>query len=231
MVDLPAGTPVLLAAGVELSYGRTSALRGVDIEVGRGEVLLLTGKSGSGKTSLLYCLGGVLAPDRGRVMFRDQALAALDDERLSRLRLREFGFIFQFGELVPELTIRENVSLPLQLLGRGKTEARSKASELLERLGIGPEADRRPAQVSGGQAQRAAVARALVHSPTVILADEPTGSLDTENKRLVLAELIELARSRGSTVVIATHEPEAAPLADRHVEMADGRIVKDSHNP
>ncbi len=224
-------TPLLGAGNLELSYGATRALRGVSVEIRPGEIVVLSGKSGSGKTSLLYCLAGILAPDRGNVAYRGRTLTDLDDEELSHLRLRDFGFVFQFGELVPELTILENVSLPLQLLGRRRAEARERAHELLERLGISSEAGRRPAEVSGGQAQRAAVARALIHSPRVVFADEPTGSLDSDNKQSVLAELVSLARTTGSAIVIVTHEPEATAFADRCLEMVDGRIPASSLTP
>ncbi|SRR5581483_2719803 len=220
--------PLLRADNLELSYGATRALRGASVEIRAAEIVVLSGKSGSGKTSLLYCLAGILAPDRGTVAYRGRTLTDLDDEELSHLRLRDFGFVFQFGELVPELTVLENVSLPLQLLGRRRAEARERAHELLERLGIASEAGRRPAQVSGGQAQRAAVARALIHSPRVVFADEPTGSLDSENKQSVLAELVSLARTTGSAIVIVTHEPEATAFADRCLEMVDGRIPASS---
>ena len=216
------GHPLLVATGIALSYGTTPALRDVSLEVSPGEIVVLTGKSGSGKTSLLYCLSGIVAPDRGAVTYRGQSLGDLGDAKLSDIRLREFGFVFQFGELVPELSILENVSLPLRLAGIRAPAARGKAFELLDRLGIASEARRRPAEVSGGQAQRAAVARALVHSPRVIFADEPTGSLDSENKQSVLGEFMSLARTSGCATVIVTHEPEAAAFADRCLEMTDG---------
>lgn len=215
-------SPLLRASGLELTYGVTPALRGVELAVFPGEIVALTGKSGSGKTSLLYCLAGLISPDHGTVHYRGKLLSSLHDSELSSLRLRDFGFVFQFGELVPELTILENVMLPVRLLGEKRAPARQRACALLERLGIISELDRRPAEVSGGQAQRAAVARALIHSPRVVFADEPTGSLDSDNRKTVLMELISMAKALGSAIVIVTHESDTARFADRSLEMSDG---------
>lgn len=208
------------------SYGSTLALRGASISIAAGEIVALTGKSGSGKSTLLYVLAGVIRPDSGAIRFRDVHLTQVSTEELTAIRRRDFGFVFQFGELVPELSIFENVALPLRLNGVDRDTVRTRVTELLEVLGIGDLAKRRAAEVSGGQAQRAAVARAVIHEPAVVFADEPTGSLDSENSSVVLAELVGLARSRGTAVVIVTHEREVGAVADRELLMVDG-FVKD----
>lgn len=218
------GSAVLSAKGLHLAYGKIVALAGADIDVNEGEIVALTGRSGSGKTSLLYCLAGIVRALSGSAMYRGQELRALDDAALSRLRREEFGFVFQFGELVPELTIGENVALPLRLNGVSRKQAQITAAEMLERLEIAPEGDRRPGEVSGGQAQRAAVARALVHRPRVVFADEPTGALDSENRTAVLQELVGLARDAGAAVVLVTHEADVAEIADRLLRVVDGKV-------
>jgi putative ABC transport system ATP-binding protein len=217
--------PLIEARDLTLSYGRTMALRGVDLQVQPGKVLGLLGRSGSGKTSLLYCLAGILRPDSGTVRFGDVELTSLDDDETSAVRRSSFGFVFQFGELVPELTLADNVALPLWMNDVSKRDARQRVDDILERLGIGPVADKRPGEVSGGQAQRAAIARALVHSPQVVFADEPTGSLDDDNSKIVLEELIGLAKSSRAAVLLVTHERAVAEACDATVEVADGRIV------
>ncbi|MFI6033164.1 ABC transporter ATP-binding protein [Streptomyces sp. NPDC051315] len=216
---------VLSAEGVELCYGETPAVRGAQLTVRRGEVAAITGQSGSGKSSLLYCLAGVLPVARGEVRFEGRSLSELDDEELSALRRERFGFVFQYGELLPELTIEENTALPLRLAGRRKAEALAAAGEVLGRLGLADLRTRRPSQVSGGQSQRVAVARALVHRPAVVFADEPTGSLDSANAAAVLDEFLSLARSRGTAVVLVTHDADVAARADTHYTMRDGVLA------
>ncbi|MGQ4418074.1 ABC transporter ATP-binding protein [Streptomyces sp. SAS_269] len=213
---------ILSATGVGLSYGDHLAVRGVDLSITRGEVAAVTGQSGSGKSSLLYCLAGVLPPAHGQVRFDGTVLADLDDEEMSSLRRERFGFVFQYGELLPELTVEENTALPLRLAGKRKKAALAEAGRVLERLGLGELRERRPSQVSGGQSQRVAVARALVHRPAVVFADEPTGSLDSANAAAVLREFLDLARSQGTAVVLVTHDPAVAARADSHYTMADG---------
>jgi putative ABC transport system ATP-binding protein len=216
--------PLIQARDVSLSYGSTQALRAVSLDVGPGRVVILRGRSGSGKTSLLYCLAGILRPSRGEVYFQGQRLAELSDDDLTRLRRDHFGFVFQFGDLVPELTILENVALPLRLQGQSRKQASSVATEFLERLGIADVSRKQPAETSGGQAQRAAVARALVHGPRVVFADEPTGALDSENRQAVLDELVHLARDAGSAVVCVTHEDDVAAVGDDVLTLKDGHI-------
>ncbi|WP_330349863.1 ABC transporter ATP-binding protein [Streptomyces sp. NBC_00582] len=218
-------TEVLCARGVELFYGATQAVRNAEISLGRGEVAAITGQSGSGKSSLLYCLAGVLPVARGEVRFEGRSLGSLDDEELSAIRRERFGFVFQYGELLPELTVAENTALPLRLAGQRKAKALAMAGEVLGRLGLGDLRDRRPSQVSGGQSQRVAVARALVHRPAVVFADEPTGSLDSKNATTVLEEFLSLARSQGTAVVLVTHDPQVAARADTRYTMRDGVLA------
>lgn len=216
---------VLEAQDVTLFYGESRALGSISVALSGGTVTAVTGPSGSGKSSLLYCLAGVLRPSEGRVLFDGDDLAALNDEQLSRARARSFGFVFQFGDLVPELTIEENVALPLLLAGARKKQTRPAVLDLLGRLGIAELADRRPALVSGGQAQRAAVARALVHQPSVVFADEPTGALDQASGELVLGEMVSICRERGTAVVLVTHDPAVAAVADRRLHLVDGELT------
>ncbi|MFF2516655.1 ABC transporter ATP-binding protein [Streptomyces sp. NPDC058086] len=216
---------ILSATGVDLSYGNQLAVRDAHFSVAPGEVAAVTGQSGSGKSSLLYCLAGVLPAQRGQVRFEGRSLGDLGDEEISALRRERFGFVFQYGELLPELTIEENTALPLRLAGQRKQPALAAAGTVLERLGLGELRGRRPSQVSGGQSQRVAVARALVHRPAVVFADEPTGSLDSANASAVLKEFLDLARSQSTAVVLVTHDPAVAAQADSHYTMSDGVLT------
>ncbi|MEU1183508.1 ABC transporter ATP-binding protein [Streptomyces sp. NPDC005820] len=213
---------ILNAAGVDLSYGSQLAVRDAHLSVSPGEVVAITGQSGSGKSSLLYCLAGVLPATRGQVRFEGRSLGDLSDDEISTLRRERFGFVFQYGELLPELTIEENTALPLRLAGRRKAPALAAAGEVLDRLGLGDLRGRRPGQVSGGQSQRVAVARSLVHRPAIVFADEPTGSLDSANASAVLKEFLDLARSQGTAVILVTHDHAIAAQADTHYTMSDG---------
>jgi putative ABC transport system ATP-binding protein len=217
--------PVLRAAVLAKSFGATRALDDVSFGVSAGEVVAVMGPSGSGKSTLLHCLAGILRPDAGEVWFEGRRVDVLGERPRSALRLSRFGFVFQFGDLVPELTLRENVALPLRLTGRGRRTADAAADAALAALGVADVGDHRAAEASGGQAQRAAVARALVHEPAVIFADEPTGALDTVTGELVLDALVGLARRVGSAVVMVTHEPRVAAYADREVVLRDGRVA------
>jgi putative ABC transport system ATP-binding protein len=214
--------PILAGKAIEKSFGPTPALRGADVEVTAGEVLAVMGPSGSGKSTLLYCLAGILAPDGGEVWFDGRRIDGLPEPQRSRLRRDRFGFVFQFGQLVPELPVLENVMLPLLLSGHRIRTARTTASGLLDQLDLHGVQGRRPGELSGGQAQRVAVARALVTQPAVIFADEPTGSLDTLAGEMVLDLLVDRARSQGATVVLVTHDARVASFADRHVVVRDG---------
>jgi len=217
--------PLLEGRDLTVSFGETSALRGATITVGTGEIVALMGPSGSGKSTLLHCLAGVLVPDAGSVRIGDLELSEASERKRSAFRLRSVGFVFQFGDLVPELTLVENVALPLQLNGVRPREADARARSVMADLGVLDVADRRAGAVAGGQAQRAAVARALVHRPKVIFADEPTGSLDTVAGEAVLDALVSLARDAGTSVLIVTHDNRVAAHADRLVTMRDGCVV------
>ncbi|MDP9183371.1 MAG: ABC transporter ATP-binding protein [Actinomycetota bacterium] len=217
--------PLLVARDLHLSFGSTAALAGASVHVRPGEVLALLGASGSGKSTLLHCLAGILVPDAGEVSYRGQRLDNQPDGVRSSLRRSDFGFVFQFGSLVPELTALENVALPLQLAGRKRREAEAVALQWLERLEVGDVADKIPGEVSGGQGQRVAVARALVAGPRIVFADEPTGALDSLNGELVMELLIGAAREQGTSVVLVTHEPRVAAYADREVVLRDGALA------
>ena len=214
--------PVVSARNLELRYGDTPALHGASLELHAGERLALMGPSGSGKSSLLHCLAGVVAPQEGEVWFEGQRLDQLSEARRSALRLERMGMVFQFGDLVPELTLVENVLLPLRILGARRRAARTAAMELLDRLGVAEVADHRTGAVSGGQAQRAAVARALVHRPAVVFADEPTGSLDSVTAEKVLDAMVSLTAESGAALLVVTHDNIVASHLDRHLVMRDG---------
>jgi putative ABC transport system ATP-binding protein len=221
-----APSTVVRADGVEFAFTRGEpVLRGAVLEVAAGEVVAVRGRSGSGKSTLLLCLAGILVPQAGRVAVAGHDLTDLDDEGRSAVRRTSLGFVFQFGELVAELDLLGNVALPLELLGVRRSRARRHAAELLDELGIGDLAARRPSAVSGGQAQRAAVARALVHQPAVVLADEPTGSLDEENAATVLDALVGLAVRRSTALVLVTHDDRVADRASRSVTLVDGAVA------
>ena len=224
---LPGGV-IMSARGLEMSFGQTHALRGVDLDVAAGEVLAVTGPSGSGKSTLLHVMAGVLVPDAGRVDYHggdvSQDITALDEAARSRLRLKEFGFIFQFGQLLPDLSALDNVTIPLLLAGAPRRKALARARETLVELGLSEHLDKRPTQLSGGQAQRAAVARALVTNPRLLFADEPTGSLDSLAAERTMEVLLSSVRSRGAGLVIITHDARVAAYADREVTVRDGRI-------
>ena len=224
---LPGGV-IMSARGLEMSFGQTHALRGVDLDVAAGEVLAVTGPSGSGKSTLLHVMAGVLVPDAGRVDYHggdvSQDITALDEAARSRLRLKEFGFIFQFGQLLPDLSALGNVTIPLLLAGTARRRALAQARETLGELGLSEHLDKRPTQLSGGQAQRAAVARALVTNPRLLFADEPTGSLDSLAAERTMEVLLSSVHSRGAGLVIITHDARVAAYADREVTVRDGRI-------
>ncbi|MEV4944601.1 ABC transporter ATP-binding protein [Streptomyces sp. NPDC053755] len=218
---------ILCAEGVDLFYGAHQAVSSADFALQSGEVAAIMGSSGSGKSSLLYCLAGVLAPTCGSVSFDGIAFATLDDDELSTLRRERFGFVFQYGELLPELTAEENAALPLRLAGQRKAPALAAAGEVLGRLGMTDLLQRRTSQLSGGQSQRVAVARALVHRPAVVFADEPTGALDSANAAAVLEEFLRLARDQGTAVVIVTHDAAVASHADARYTMTDGILARE----
>jgi putative ABC transport system ATP-binding protein len=216
---------LLTGTGLHKAFGPTTALAGASLEAAAGEVVAVMGPSGSGKSTLLHCLAGIVPVDAGRVVYRGSELSALPDAARSALRRTEFGFVFQFGQLVPELTCLENVALPLRLAGTRRREAEQRARGWIERLELGAVAGQRPGQVSGGEGQRVAVARALVAGPRVLFADEPTGALDSLNGERVMQLLTAAAREAGVAVVLVTHEPRVAAYADREVVVRDGRTL------
>lgn len=217
--------PLLSAEALTKSFGKTTALRGAGVEVHAGEVVAIMGSSGSGKSTLLHCLAGIMRPDEGVTRYRGADLAEASDAERSALRRTEFGFVFQFGQLVPELTCLENVALPLRLAGVKRRAAEAGARDWLAHLEVADVAQTRPGDVSGGQGQRVAVARALVTEPRVIFADEPTGSLDSLNGEKVMRLLAEAARHRDTAVVLVTHEARVAAYSDREVVLRDGRTT------
>ncbi len=215
--------PLLVAHDLVKAYGPTPALAGASLEISAGELVAVMGPSGSGKSTLLHCLAGIVVPDSGRISYDGRELSAMGDRARSALRRQEFGFVFQFGQLVPELTCLENVALPLRLDGQRRRTAERTAAEWLAKLEVTDVADKRPGEVSGGQGQRVAVARALVTGPRVVFADEPTGALDSLTGEKVMRLLTAAAQESGAAVVLVTHEPRVAAYADREVVVRDGR--------
>jgi putative ABC transport system ATP-binding protein len=210
---------------VAKKFGQTSALRDASLCVAQGEILAVMGPSGSGKSTLLHCMAGIYTPDQGEVRFDGRPLSAMTEADRTKLRRTAFGFVFQFGQLVPELTAADNVALPLLLNRTRRKVAYKTADTWLDRLGLGDKGGRRTGELSGGEAQRVAVARALALAPKVIFADEPTGSLDTLTGEKVMDQMTGLAREQGSTVVIVTHDARVAAYAERVVMVRDGLLT------
>ena len=207
------------------SFGANPALRWASVSVAAGEMVAIMGPSGSGKSTLLHCLAGIYTPDKGQVIFDGSRVDTLGDTARTLLRRTRFGFVFQFGQLVPELTTADNVALPLLLSGAKRKEAYQKAASWLDRLGLADLGARRTGELSGGQAQRVAIARALAPRPRVVFADEPTGSLDSLTGERVMDLLIETARHEDATVVIVTHDARVAAYAERMVMVRDGKVT------
>lgn len=222
----PVGGVGARAINLSYAYGKTPALREASLSVAAGESLALMGPSGSGKSTMLHCLAGVLTPAAGEVWIGDSRVDRLSERDRSRLRLERIGVVFQHGDLVPELTLLENVALPAQLLGVKAGPARAAALEMLTALEVADVSGRRASEVSGGQAQRAAVARALAHHPHIVLADEPTGSLDTVNADGVMEALTAQVRELGAALVVVTHDHRVAGHLDRQLSMLDGRTAE-----
>jgi putative ABC transport system ATP-binding protein len=221
---------VVEARDVVLSFGETPALRGASLAAKAGEILAVMGPSGSGKSTLLHCLAGILVPASGEVWFDGRRVDGLNETQRSALRRDRFGFVFQFGQLVPELTAEENVALPLLLGGTRRAAALASARAWFPRLGLDGLGGRRSGELSGGQAQRVALARGLVARPEVLFADEPTGSLDSLTGEQVMELLVAAAREEGTTVILVTHEPRVAAYADREVMVRDGRVSAYAEN-
>ena len=228
------GEPVLSLEGVRKSYGTkvvTEVLKGVDLRVERGEFAALVGPSGSGKSTLLNILGLLDRPTSGRVAIAGEETTTLDDAGLTRLRGKSLGFVFQFHHLLPGLTAVENVMMPMiAARGRIARSMRPRAAELLARVGLADRADARPSDLSGGQQQRVAIARALALDPPLVLADEPTGNLDTKTADQIFEVLREFNRTLGVAFLIVTHDPRLAARCDRTIDLVDGRIVSDARH-
>jgi len=219
-------TALLHGRDLYRSFGQTPALQGASLSVQPGEIVAVMGPSGSGKSTLLHCLAGIYAPDGGEVWFDGRRLDQLSDAERTRLRRTSFGFVFQFGQLVPELTVADNVAIPL-LLGRvSRKDAYAKAASWLDRVGLSGLGGRRTGELSGGQAQRVAVARALISQPRVLFADEPTGALDSTTGAKVMDLLVSAARQEHAAVLLVTHDAGIAQYADRVVTVHDGRVTE-----
>lgn len=212
---------------VTKSYGGAAVLSGINLTIDAGEKVAIMGPSGSGKSTLLHCMSGVLSPTSGAVLYDGTDIASQNDAARSRLRLKSFGFVFQDGQLLPELTAAENIALPAMLTGVSRGTARKRALDLLEQLGLSALAHRRPGNMSGGQAQRVAVARALVTDPKVIFADEPTGALDQATGHEMMQLLTTLVSGRGTTLIMVTHDVKVANWMERRIEIRDGIIHDD----
>jgi putative ABC transport system ATP-binding protein len=216
--------PVLTGRGLAKRFGPAVALDGVDLAVGRAEAVAIMGPSGSGKSTLLHCLAGIMRPDAGEVHLLGQRIDALGERRRSALRRTRFGFVFQFGQLLPELPAEENVALPLMLNGTPRREAVKTARSWFGPLGLAGLEGRRPGELSGGQAQRVAIARALAPRPAVVFADEPTGALDQATGHETMRLLTEATRHNDASLVVVTHDPSVARWCDRTVQVRDGRV-------
>jgi putative ABC transport system ATP-binding protein len=217
-------SPIIEAREIVKSFGPTPALRGASVQAKQGEILAVMGPSGSGKSTLLHCLAGILTPDRGEVWFCGQRLDTMREGARSELRRDRFGFVFQSGQLVPELTAEENVALPLLLSGARRARALAEARKWFGRLDLDGLERRRSGELSGGQAQRVALARGLVTEPDIIFADEPTGSLDSVTGEHVMNLLTSAVREQGTTVILVTHDARVAAYAAREVVVRDGKV-------
>ncbi|MFM1904769.1 MAG: hypothetical protein RLZZ440_2669 [Planctomycetota bacterium] len=232
MTPAPSPLPIVRAERLEKTFATAAgtpgvaAVQAVDFDVAEGEFVAITGASGSGKSTLLHMIGGITRPSAGRVLLEGTDLAALDDDGLAAIRRRRIGFVFQRYNLLPELSLEENVALPLVLDGAPAGRCTGAAREALAAVGMSHRCGHRPDALSGGEQQRGAIARALVTAPAILLADEPTGALDSANSANVLALLQRLVRDRGQTVILVTHDPGIAAAAGRIVRMKDGRIVE-----
>lgn len=216
---------MITVEGITKSFGTLNVLKGIDLHVGKGEIISIVGASGAGKTTLLQIMGTLDKPDSGMIVINDQKLSKLSDSRLSDFRNKNIGFVFQFHQLLPEFTALENAMMPA-LIGKMKeVQAKKRAKELLDLLGLADRMEHKPNELSGGEKQRVAVARALINDPAIILADEPSGSLDTENKAELHQLFFKLRDTLGQTFVIVTHDEHLASITDRTIHMKDGKII------
>ncbi|MCY4023841.1 MAG: ABC transporter ATP-binding protein [Anaerolineaceae bacterium] len=214
-----------LSRELRLGKVRVHALRDVNLEIFAGEMVSIVGPSGSGKSTLLGLIGGLDSPSSGSVEIDGVDISNMNEDQLTTIRNEKIGFIFQFFNLIPTLTARENVALPVQFANKPKYRPDRRARELLEQLGLGDRMHHRPAELSGGEQQRVAIARALANDPPLLLADEPTGNLDTASGQVVLESLRDVQREAGTTVVLVTHDPELAEITDRQLTLVDGRLL------
>lgn len=227
MSSTPTDAPLMEVRDIYKSFGRLEILRGISLQLHRGEILAIVGASGAGKTTLLQVIGTLDAPDRGEVIIGGERLSALSGDRRAAFRNRHLGFVFQSHQLMPEFTAVENVAIPAMISGKSRREAMAEAGELLRRLSLGDRLDHRPAELSGGEKQRVAVARAIINNPEIVLADEPTGALDSVRKRELLELFLRLREEEGLSFIVVTHDRETAEIADRSLLLSDGRIVSE----
>ncbi len=216
---------------IKKSFGQLEVLRGINLDVRQGEIMSIVGPSGAGKTTLLQIMGTLDRPDSGEVIFNGQNVMTLNDNKQAAFRNANIGFVFQFHQLLPEFTVLENVAMPALIGGASRTDAYARAKELIGYLGLAQRIDHKPMQLSGGERQRTAVARALVNKPAVILADEPSGSLDSRNREELHKLFFDLRDDFGQTFVIVTHDESLASRCDRIVHMSDGLVTRISTNP
>lgn len=216
---------MIIATDIVKSFDGLRVVDGVSLTIAPGEFVSIVGPSGAGKTTLLQILGSLDRPDSGTVSYDGTVITSLSENRMAAFRNRNMGFVFQFHQLLPEFTLAENVAMPAMIGGESRGRALERAAEILRSLGLGDRLTHRPSQLSGGERQRGAVARALINDPRVILADEPTGSLDSRNREELYSLFVQLKASTGKTLVIVTHDESLARSADRVIHMADGRIV------
>lgn len=216
---------MIQAHDIHKSFGNLEVLKGVSLEVARGEVVSIVGASGAGKTTLLQILGTLSQPDSGEITIDGESVLRLGDKLLSRFRNQKIGFVFQFHHLLPEFSAFENVTIPALIGGMSQAEAERRARELLEMVGLAERRDHKPSQLSGGEQQRVAIARALINRPAVLLADEPSGNLDSQNREEIHRLFFDLREKLGQTIVLVTHDEKLAAMADRRIVMCDGRIV------
>ena len=232
MIDTPAAVRAEnLHKSFVLGSNAVGALRGVDFSVARGEFVAVMGPSGCGKTTLLNLVGGIVVPSRGAVWVDGVEISRLSDDALTDLRRDRLGYVFQFYNLIPTLTARENIETPMQFRGKSRSERRERASALLSRVGLGDRADHKPSELSGGEQQRVAIARALANDPALVLLDEPTGDLDTATGREILGLLQKLNKEEKVTLLVATHDAAVAAISSRVVKLRDGKIESDAANP
>ena len=217
---------ILKAQGIEKSFGTLKVLHGVDFEASQGEVVAIMGASGAGKSTLLQILGTLMTPDAGSLEIDGAAVLGMSEKKLSAFRGRKLGFVFQAHHLLPEFTAEENVMIPALIAGRSEKEARESAGELLSMVGLAERLSHKPSELSGGEQQRVAIARALVNRPAVLLADEPTGNLDSATKEEIHALFFRLRKELGQTIVLVTHDPSLAALCDRSLTMKDGAFLQ-----